>query len=162
LRRRVRAVLGLSPAQACACALAARSHKPRLFAWRTAFGLPAFAGLLASACQGFVLEERIGIEGLELDCALAHDAHVLAAGLPVGLARWRGDVEGDRDEDLGVESDAGGIEPERLDRPIQDDLAAVDRETAGGHELGDVASADGAVELTGVARLADGEERPSG
>ena len=51
-----------------------------------------------------------------------------------------------------------GVQAQRLDRPVEHDLAAVDGEAARRDELGDVARRHRAVELAGVAGLADGEE----
>ena len=64
----------------------------------------------------------------------------------------------DLHDHLGVERDADRLQAQRLDGPVEHDLAPVDGEAARGHELGDVARGHGAVELAGVAGLADGEE----
>jgi hypothetical protein len=50
------------------------------------------------------------------------------------------------------------MQAERLDGALEDDLAAIDGEAAGGDRLGNVARGDGAVELTGIAGRADGDE----
>ena len=39
----------------------------------------------------------------------------------------------------GCRATLGGVDAERLDRPVEHDLAAVDGEAAGGDDLGDVA-----------------------
>ena len=57
-----------------------------------------------------------------------------------------------------MQSDAGGVDAERFDRLVEHDLAAVDAEAAGGDHLGQIARGDRAVQLAGVAGLADGEE----
>ncbi len=57
-----------------------------------------------------------------------------------------------------MQGDAGLMQPERLDGTLEDDLAAVDGEAAGGDGLGDVARRHRAIELAGVAGRADGDE----
>ena len=55
-----------------------------------------------------------------------------------------------------------GVQAQRLDGLVEHDLAAVDGEAARGHQLGDVARGHRAVELAGIAGLADGEEALAG
>src|SRR5690606_34164972 len=44
-------------------------------------------------------------------------------------------------------------------RPVEKNLVAIDRETAGGDDVGDIAGRDRAVQLARVASLSDGDER---
>ena len=62
------------------------------------------------------------------------------------------------DFDLRVEGDGDGVEADRLDRLVEDDLVALHLEAAGGHRVGEVAGRDRAVELAGLAGLADDDE----
>src|SRR5665213_1000232 len=54
-----------------------------------------------------------------------------------------------------MEHDAQLVETERLDRLVERDLPARDRESRGGHRVGDVARRHGAVKLAALAGLAD-------
>ena len=83
---------------------------------------------------------------------------VLARGLARGLVLAARDVDGDLRLDLRVEGDGDGVEADRLDRLVEGDLAARDREAAGVDRLGEVAGRDRAVELPGLAGLADDDE----
>jgi hypothetical protein len=60
--------------------------------------------------------------------------------------------------DLGMERDADVMNAERLDRPVEQYLAALDREAALGDRRGDIARRDRPIELAGIARLADDDE----
>src|SRR5262245_48842148 len=85
-------------------------------------------------------------------------AYVLAAGL---LRRFIGrtrHIDSDMWLDLGVKLDAELVQPKRLDRPVQHHLAPLDGEAAFGDGFGDVAGRNRAVELAGVAGLADNDE----
>ena len=104
------------------------------------------------------LEHLVGIEGLELDLLVLHDGDVLAALLALGLVLGARHVEHDLHGHLGVERNARFVQPERLDRPLENHLTAVDGEAARRHHLGDVAGGDRAVELAGVAGRADRDE----
>ncbi len=57
-----------------------------------------------------------------------------------------------------MELDAHLVQAERLDRPVEHHLPPLYGEAAFGHRRGDVAGGDRAVELTGVASLADHDE----
>jgi hypothetical protein len=61
-----------------------------------------------------------------------------------------------------MEADAELVQAERLDRAVEQDLAALDGNAACRHDLGDVARADRAVELAAVAGLADDDEAFAG
>ena len=51
-----------------------------------------------------------------------------------------------------------GLQAQGLDRPVDHGLPTIDAEPTGGDHLGNVARGDGAVELAGIAGLADGDE----
>src|SRR5262249_26371868 len=83
---------------------------------------------------------------------------ILAAGLALGLVLAAGDVDVDVCLDLGMERDRHGVEADCLDRAVQRHLAAADGEAAGLHHLGEIAGGHRAVELAGLASLADDDE----
>ncbi len=66
---------------------------------------------------------------------------LLAAGLARGLVGGPGDVDGHMRLDLGMEADADLVHAQHLDRPVEQDLAPLERKAACGDRLGDVARA---------------------
>ena len=112
----------------------------------------------SSAGRSAFLEHGVGIEGLELELLVLDDRDVFAAGLLVGFVLRAGDVDRHRDDDLGMQRDSRRVQAQRLDRLVQDHLAAVDGEAALGDDVGKIARRDRAVELAGVAGRADGNE----
>src|SRR6185437_9167503 len=89
---------------------------------------------------------------------LAH-AQVLALRLALRLLGRAGDIDGDLRLDLGMQVNRDDVQAERLDRVLDRDVAAVDLVPGGGQRLGDVARRHRAVELPGLARLADDDHR---
>ena len=108
--------------------------------------------------SGAFLEHLIGVERLELKLLFLDHGDVLAARLALGLVVGAGDVQHDIDDDLGMQSHTRLMQPKRLDGTLEDDLAAVDGEAAGGDGFGDVARRHRAIKLAGVAGRADGDE----
>ena len=92
--------------------------------------------------------------GLALIVELAAD-HVLALGLALGLVHRAGDVDLDRGADLGVQADRHFVDAQALDRRVQDDLRALDLAAFGLDGLGDVATGDRTVQVTGFTGLTD-------
>ena len=96
-----------------------------------------------------LLGERGGV-------ALEHLRHdVDALRLQVGFFRRASDVDLHRHRDLRVERDLDLVHADRLDRPVEHDLALRHLRSNAFQRLGDIAGANRAVELPGVRRLAD-------
>jgi hypothetical protein len=82
----------------------------------------------------------------------------LARSLKLGLFGGAGDVDADRDLDLGVKRHRDRVQTQFLDRPVEHDGPAVDREARGGGGLGDVARRDRAIERARIGGGADQDE----
>src|ERR1700754_2246638 len=62
-----------------------------------------FGFLAALICQGLLFEQRLGVEGFDLDPLLFDHGHVFAARLPFRLVLGAGDIERDLNDYLGVQ-----------------------------------------------------------
>src|SRR5579883_128333 len=109
-----------------------------------------------------------GIAGLSCGCLFGGLARrrflgelegVDALRLHLGFLGRLSHVHRDGDRHLGMQHYALLVETERLDRPLQYDLAAADREARLGDALRNVARRNGAVELSALAGLADDHHR---
>src|SRR5262245_43818257 len=131
----------------------------RLAAWtRALLGRLLRRALVALADGPLGVKCRVRIVGLQLQSLLLDHGHVLATGLALGFIGGARHVEGDADDNLGMQRNADGVEAEGLDRLVEHRLPAVDAEATGGDDLDDVARRHRAVELTGVAGLTNGSE----
>src|SRR4029079_13172163 len=81
-----------------------------------------------------------------------------AACLACSLIGRAGDIDSHARLDLGMEPDANVVQAKRLDRPVEHDLAAFDGESTLGDRGRDVARGARAIELAGIAGLADDDE----
>ena len=81
--------------------------------------------------------------------------HVLALRLTLGFVGRTGDVDLDRGADLGVQANRHFVDAQALDRRVQDDLRALDLAAFGLDGLGDVATGDRTVQVTGFTGLTD-------
>ena len=79
-------------------------------------------------------------------------------GLHLGLFRRLGDIAGDGYRHLRMERYPHGMEAQGFDRPLEDDLASLYRETCLGDRLRDVARLHRAIQLSALARLTDEED----
>ena len=76
-------------------------------------------------------EGRADLEAEIVEVGLLAGRDGLAAGLALGFLGAAGDVDRHRDLDLRMEDHRHGVQAQRLDRLVEDDLVAVDREAAG-------------------------------
>src|SRR5919112_3004875 len=103
-------------------------------------------------------QSRADLETEIVEVGLLAGRDGFAAGLTLGFLGAAGDVDRHLNLDLRVEGDRHGVQAEGLNRGVEDDLVAVDREAALGHHLGEVAGRDRAVEHAGLAGLAQHDE----
>src|SRR5215212_2302829 len=82
----------------------------------------------------------------------------LTARLTLGFLGAAGDVDGHPNLDLRMEGDRHVVQADGLDRLVDGDLVAIDREAVLRHDLGEVAGGDRAVEHAGLAGLAQDDE----
>src|SRR5262249_37580085 len=83
---------------------------------------------------------------------------ILAAGLARGLVLAAGGIYRDVGLDLRMERDRPGVGADRLDGAVQDHLGGAEGEAAGLHPFGETGGGHRAVELSGLAGLADDDE----
>ncbi len=116
--------------------------------------LPAARGRLRPGLRRF-LEQLVEIGRF---LALALEDRGAALLLLRRFVFRLGDVGGDRDDHFRMQGDADLVQAERLDRLVEDHLAAIDGEAGGGHAVRDVAVGDRAEQHAGLARLADDDD----
>src|SRR5215207_7092259 len=105
----------------------------------------------------------LGQRGADLEAEIVEIQFIasrdgFAASLTLGFLGAAGDVDGHPNLDLRMEGDRHIVQADGLDRLVESDLVAVNREAVLGHDLGEVAGGDRAVEHAGLAGLAQDDE----
>src|SRR5271166_2482947 len=121
---------------------------------------PFARSLAREALAGAGFRERLAdFEAEVVHRRLLTHAEVLTLRLTLGLLGRAGDVDGDFRLDFRMQVDRHGVEAERLDRMLNEDMAALDGEARGGQRLRDVARRHRPIELSGLAGLANDDHR---